>query len=106
VIYPGYFDRDAKPVTFEQWAALRGEGSDGYKRVAETRTGESWVSTVWVGIDMGYGDDRPPIIFETMVFGGPLDQEMDRYATEAEALIGHEAMVGRVRVEADCAEPS
>lgn len=52
------------------------------------------VSTVFLGLDHGYGDG-PPQIFETMVFGGPLDKEMDRYATWDEALKGHTAMVKR-----------
>jgi hypothetical protein len=35
----------------------------------------------------------PPLIFETMVFGGSKDGEMDRYSTKEEAEKGHEAMV-------------
>jgi hypothetical protein len=31
----------------------------------------------------------PPILFETMIFGGPYDQYMDRYCTWAEAEAGH-----------------
>jgi predicted cobalt transporter CbtA len=53
------------------------------------------VSTVWIGIDHRFGDDGPPLIFETMVFNraegwGELDCE--RYSTEAEAVAGHAAM--------------
>ncbi len=55
------------------------------------------VSTVFLGIDQSYGDGSLPILFETMVFDGPLDGEMDRYATWDEALAGHQAMVERVK---------
>jgi hypothetical protein len=54
------------------------------------------VSTVFLGVDHSFGEG-PPLIFETLVFGGPLDQEMERYSTMEQALAGHEAMVERVR---------
>lgn len=47
------------------------------------------VSTVFLGLDHGFGSDGPPILFETMIFGGPHDQFMDRYATRDEAIAGH-----------------
>lgn len=36
---------------------------------------------------------------ETMVFGGPLDAEMERYSTWDEAVAGHAAMVARCEAE-------
>jgi hypothetical protein len=51
------------------------------------------VSTVWLGLDHNWWPDRPPLIFETMVFGGKLHLECWRYAFEAQALEGHEAAV-------------
>lgn len=53
------------------------------------------VSTVFLGLDHQYGDG-PPLLFETMVFGGPLDHEMNRYSTWNEAEKGHQEMVERV----------
>lgn len=53
------------------------------------------VSTVFLGIDHRFGEG-PPLIFETMVFGGPLDGETDRYSTYDEAEAGHGEMVKRV----------
>jgi hypothetical protein len=59
------------------------------KRVAhDTLDNENSVSTVFLGLNHQYGDG-PPLIFETMVFGGKYDQEQERYATEAQALEGH-----------------
>lgn len=64
------------------------------KRVAETPLkGKGYVSTVFLGIDHSHGIGDTPILFETMVFGGFLDQEIMRYETYEEALKGHEAMV-------------
>lgn len=55
------------------------------------------VSTVFLGIDHGFGRTGQPILFETMVFGGLLDEEQVRYATLAEARAGHWTMVERVK---------
>ena len=67
------------------------------KRVAETTLpGGKWVSTVWLALDHQFLVDGPPLIFETMVFasnGSGHDLDCERYATEAEAVAGHEAMV-------------
>ena len=63
------------------------------RRVAltEARFGAT-VSTVFLGIDHNWGDG-PPLIFETMVFGGPMDQNQVRYSTYEETLRGHALMV-------------
>jgi len=50
------------------------------------------VSTVFLGLNYNYGDG-PPLLFETMVFGGKLDQEQWRYSTYAEAEKGHDEAV-------------
>lgn len=63
--------------------------------VAQTMVGEARVSTVFLGLDHQWGDG-PPLVFETMVFGGPLDGEQDRYSTWDEAAAGHAEMVRRV----------
>lgn len=55
------------------------------------------VSTIFLGIDHGFGDEGPPLLFETMVFGGPADSTMERYSTWNEAEQGHEAIVETVR---------
>lgn len=55
------------------------------------------VSTVFLGLDHRFGQAGPPLLFETMVFGGLLDQEQHRYATIIEARAGHSAMVERVK---------
>jgi hypothetical protein len=54
------------------------------------------VSTVWLGLDHRF-DEGPPLIFETMIFGGPHDQYCDRYSTEEAALAGHDQTVAALR---------
>lgn len=66
------------------------------RRVAQDVVGDVRVSTVFLGIDHRFLDTKgPPLVFETMVFGGPLDQEQLRYSTWEEAERGHAAMVDR-----------
>lgn len=47
------------------------------------------VSTVFLGLDHRWDGEGPPILFESMVFGGPLDGETYRYCTWDEAIAGH-----------------
>ena len=81
------------PATMAAWSMMFGDES---RRVAATDVGEVRVSTVFLGIDHGHGMTDEPLLFETMVFGGPHDGEMDRYATWDEAMAGHAAMVAKV----------
>ena len=77
---------------FMAWATWF-ESAD--RRVARTDLdGGVFVSTVFLGMDHQWGNG-PPLLFESMVFGGPLDQEQDRYSTWDEAERGHAAMVRR-----------
>lgn len=66
------------------------------KRVARTEKNGITVSTVFLGMDHSWGQPGRPIVFETMVFGGEHDQEMDRYHTWKEALEGHKEMCNLV----------
>jgi len=65
--------------------------------INQTMIGDIKVSTVFLGLDHSFGDGQTPILFETMVFGGPLDQQQDRYSTYDEAEAGHEKMCNLVR---------
>lgn len=62
------------------------------RRVAQTEVGIYNVSTVFLGIDHGYGSKQ--LWFETMVFGQKSsDLYMDRYTTYEEAEEGHQRVV-------------
>lgn len=87
-----YFDREGKPLTTKEWGKLF-EDKD-YQRIALTTVGDKTVSTVWLGLNHAC-DGSGLQIFETMVFAKDswLDEECWRYATEAEAIVGHHRMV-------------
>lgn len=55
------------------------------------------VSTVFLGLDHNFGPAGPPVLWETMVFGGLLDGECQRYTSRDEAFIGHQDMCRRVQ---------
>jgi len=57
--------------------------------VDKTTIGDAEVSTVFLGLDHSFGYNGPPLLFETLVFGGELDGQMHRYSTREEAQIGH-----------------
>jgi hypothetical protein len=81
-----YYNRQGRPISNEQWTT---EFSRTNRRVAWTDLGSlGRVSTVFLGLNHAY-DDGPPIIFETMIFDGPMADYMERYSTEDQALAGH-----------------
>lgn len=94
---PNYYILDENHVAIptndvNEWGRCR----EGDRHIGLTEMGDIRVSTVFLGLDHNWGNG-PPLIFETMVFGGLLDEEQDRYSTWDEAKIGHEAMCERVR---------
>jgi hypothetical protein len=56
------------------------------------------ISTVFLGIDHAFHGQEKPVLFETMVFGGALDQETSRCCTWEQAELMHQAMCDKVRV--------
>ncbi len=90
-----YYNRRGEPITFEQQMEEWKQSDfdwDKMKRVARQEQDDIVVSTVFLELNHQYGDG-PPLLFETMIFGGEHDEEQWQYATEAEALQGHEVAV-------------
>ena len=89
-----WFDRQGNPITLEQW----GIHHEDYDYIVVEKTPMMYhnepveVSTVWLGLNHNWREG-PPIIFETMVFGGPNDGDCFRYSTEKEARDGHAVAV-------------
>jgi hypothetical protein len=54
------------------------------------------VSTVFLGLDHNFSGGGPPLLWETMVFGGPDDGLTQRYASLATAQAGHRAVCQQV----------
>lgn len=65
------------------------------RRVARTGDDDHFVSTVFLGIDHGFGEG-PPLIFETMAFLNGEEQDMTRSSTWAEAERQHRDMCIKV----------
>ena len=94
--YPYYILKDKKPIQIKDlllWAKWF-EKAD--RHVKDEKIGDVRISTVFLGIDDNYGLNGPPILFETMIFGGPLDGEMWQYETWDDALKGHKRVVREV----------
>jgi hypothetical protein len=90
-----FYDRKGQRMELMEWARAF---EDRDRKVGDDTIDGQRVSTVWLGNDhRGYGDDGPPLIFETMIFGGPHDQYCDRYSNEEAALAGHERTVAALR---------
>jgi hypothetical protein len=64
--------------------------------VKKTRINDAEVSTVFLGLDHSFGMGGPPLLFETMIFGGKSDGEQWRYSTWEEAEKGHDEVVALV----------
>lgn len=50
------------------------------------------VSTIFLGLDhrhFGFHPENPPVLWETMIFGGQHDNYQDRYTSAEAALQGH-----------------
>lgn len=66
------------------------------RTVKATDIGEVRISTVFLGLDHSFSETGPPILYETMVFGGPLDEFQWRYSSREAALAGHARAVAKV----------
>lgn len=95
------YDKAGQPIDWDRWRELK--FADDYARIGldvwppiDAEPGAAplvTISTVWLGLDHNYSMHGPPIIFETMIFGGPLSNECTRYATEEQAQAGHRRTV-------------
>lgn len=88
-----YYDQDGAPMDTDAW--IRAFEDREARIIGSDYLGEIHVSTVWLGLDHGFGG--PPLIFETMIFGGEHDQYQDRYSTKEQAIEGHQHALALVR---------
>ena len=94
-----HYDRKGQPLDLTTWALLSQDLE--YQVVRRTEVGETLVSTVWLGIDLSFGESNTPLIFETMVFceskDDPLDHMVKCHATEELAIAGHQRLVQQIQ---------
>lgn len=87
-------DHSVSPCTLEERLQI----GDGYRRVALDMLGDVTISTVFLSLD--HATEGPPLLFETMIFGGPLDEFQWRHSTWDAAAVGHAAAVALAGVMA------
>ena len=63
-----------------KWAEWYEAGNDN-RRVASSSKDGVRVSTVFLALNHAWGENEPPLLFETMIFGGEHDQFQDRCST-------------------------
>ena len=76
-----------------EWMGNRNED----RNVRKDTFDDVLVSTVFLGIDHNFENEGPPLLFETMIFGGEHDQYQTRCSTWDEAVIQHEEACKIVR---------
>ena len=76
------------------------------RKIAEDRHNEISVSTVFLGLDHNYGGKGPPLLFETMIFGGPHDGACSRTGTRTDALRQHRATCALVLPPKEKVDPA
>jgi hypothetical protein len=102
------FDRKGRAINSSKLEILRSVPT--YHAVKQEDVGPYFISTVWLGIEQNFFswvEDRKnhrPTIFETMIFEWvcgrkvpAFDDYQERYATEIEALTGHQRAVEFVK---------
>lgn len=82
---------------YDKWAQWYEGSYQDVRTLASTKVEYGTVSTFFLGMNMALAKDDPPMLFETRVEGGWLDDEWERYPTLAEAEAGHQAWVARVQ---------
>jgi hypothetical protein len=75
-----------------------------WMEMAERHVAQDWiedmhVSTVFLGIDHDFTFQGPPVLWETMIFGGPLDGYMERYTSREAAIQGHANAITLLKME-------
>ena len=91
------------PCDLYEWGKMFEDG-DG-RRVGYVEEGDISVSTVFLGMNHNWGDG-PPLLFETMIFGGEHDQDQWRHATWDEAVAGHKEACALAGIPANTGTPS
>lgn len=90
----GTISEEPDMIKFAKWF---GDGNN--RRIAEDFIEGRRISTVFLGIDHNFSGEGPPLIFETMIFGGEHNEWCARASTVAEAKRFHEYATMIVRLE-------
>ena len=97
--WPDYYilvDRVPFAVDVLTWGKWFGNMDN--RRIGEDHIDHVRISTVFLGLDHNMRGVGDPVLFETMIFGGPLDNEQWRYCSYAEAERGHQEAVTAAKI--------
>jgi hypothetical protein len=96
-------DKNKQPIacdvkTYFEWHhELPSENKTGLGyTVVREQVGEAYVSTVFLGSDHRFDEDKP-VLWETMVFWPNEAEQFERYTSEADAIVGHKRIIGQLR---------
>ena len=96
-------DNNHKPVPKPVLEAAKWmEDNPKRKIVKQEYIDDIYVSTVFLGLDhsMYWDEDKTPVLWETMIFGGKHDQSyQERYTSHKDALEGHEKAINFIKKE-------
>jgi hypothetical protein len=93
-----YILKDGKPVPCDdtlEWGRWF-QSNTHERRVAADEIGDVRVSTVFLGLDHGFGEGGP-LLYETMIFGGEHNDWQERCSTREEAEAMHKRALALVR---------
>ena len=97
-----WYNTDLQPITAMEADELLKD--DLARRIAHTaittEKGRIEVSTIFLALDHGW-NGSVPVLWETMVFGGPDDMEQRRYSSRTAAEAGHAETVTCVKAALD-----
>lgn len=91
-------DDDGNPLEIEDVLMWAQWFETHERRVARDEVEGCVVSTVFLGLDHSFGPPgTTPILWETMIFGGPMDSQMWRYTSVDDARAGHAAALEELK---------
>lgn len=85
----------------DEWRTfMDSEDGDGNEQriLGREHVGNTFISTVFLGMDHSKSLNGPPLVFETKIFGGDYDGLMERYHTFNEAMAGHKRIKKSLKV--------
>lgn len=85
-----------KPVTMFEWLKWRSKTPNPRVR-SDVIFDEVQVSTIFLGLNHNMLGQGPPLLFETMVFGGEHHYHLVRCSTWAQAVKQHENVVAMIK---------
>jgi hypothetical protein len=99
-----YFDKEGNRISLKKFGELFEDPE--YKIIKQEKIGDSFVSTVWLGLDMSNiftKSETPKSLFETMIFKQKHEDSnwddlyMERCGTKEQAVLQHEEAVKWVK---------